>query len=92
MPYIPYCWQQKGEQILLKSGQSKRINVLGIINSKNDLFAELFEESIDSRLLIKSLDKFSKGLKKKTVIVMDQSPIHTSDAVINRLEKWQEKN
>jgi transposase len=38
MPSIPYAWQEKGTTITLKSCQSKRINILGLMNRSNQLF------------------------------------------------------
>lgn len=91
-PYLPYGWQEKGETILVKSGKSRRINVLGILNRKNELHREVYLGKMTSERLIRYLDKFSERLEKKTVVVMDQSPVHTSDAVMNKLEEWALKN
>jgi len=91
-PYVPYGWQEKGETISLKSGKSRRINVLGILNKKNELNQEIYLGKMTSERLIRYLDKFSKQLEKKTVVVMDQSSVHTSDAVMNKLEEWSAKN
>ena len=82
-PYIPYGWQEK-EPIILKSSHSKRINTLGVINRKNDFFYELCQGKMTSEFLISFLDKLCETLTKKTVVVMDQAPIHTSNAVINK--------
>ncbi|MBD2045344.1 IS630 family transposase [Coleofasciculus sp. FACHB-64] len=91
-PYLPYGWQEKGETILVKSGKSRRINVLGILNRKNELDWEVYLGKMTSERLIRYLDKFSERLEKKTVVVMDQSPVHTSDAVMKKLEEWASKN
>ena len=34
---VPYAWQEKGEYIEIKSQKSKRLNVLGFLNKRNDL-------------------------------------------------------
>ncbi|MCU0535341.1 MAG: IS630 family transposase [Hydrococcus sp. Prado102] len=64
MPCLPYAWQEKGSTITLKSCQSKRINVLGLMNRKNDLFYEIHSEAINSQMVIEFLDKFSEQLTK----------------------------
>ncbi|SKB15911.1 transposase (fragment) [Planktothrix sp. PCC 11201] len=61
-PYIPYGWQEKNSTIILKSSQSKRINVLGLMNCRNELFSEIYLQTIDSETVIKFLDKFSDSL------------------------------
>jgi transposase len=91
-PYLPYGWQEKGETITVKSGRSRSINVLGILNRKNELYQEVYLEKMTSERLLKCLDRLSNQLQKRTVVVMDQSPVHTSDAVIKKLEEWQSKN
>lgn len=92
VPYIPYAWQEKGTTITLKSCQSKRINVLGLMNCRNELCYEIHQGIIDSELVINFLDKFSENLSKMTVVVMDQAPIHTSDRLLQKLPEWEQKN
>jgi transposase len=91
-PYIPYGWQEKGEVITLQSSQSKRLNIFGLINRKNEFVYEIYSEKTKSDTIVKFLDKFSKTLNKKTVVVMDQASVHTSNALLNQLEEWQERN
>ena len=91
MPSIPYGWQEK-QPIILPSSHSKRLNVLAVMNRKNEIDYEVYTTKLNSKLLILFLDKLCEKLKRKTVIVMDQSPIHTSDAVIEKLEEWKQKN
>jgi transposase len=89
--YVPYAWQSKGEIITLKTQRSKRLNALGFLNRKNDLEVYLFECSINSDLVIACIDKFCQTLTKKTVLVVDNSSIHTSNALFNKQEEWREK-
>ncbi len=35
-PYLPYAWQEKGQTIVLESGPSKRVNVLGFLSKNNE--------------------------------------------------------
>jgi hypothetical protein len=37
VPSIPYGWQDKGTRITLKSQKSQRLNVLGLLNTQNEL-------------------------------------------------------
>lgn len=36
-PYVPYAWQDKNEEQGVESQQSKRLNVIGLLNRNNDL-------------------------------------------------------
>lgn len=88
-PVIPYGWQLPGETITLKSSRSPRLNVIGLLNTRNELFSKIYQDKLTSSGLIEFLDDFCKTLTKKTVVVMDQASIHTSDAVIKKLDSWQ---
>lgn len=92
VPYIPYAWQEKGTTITVKSRQGQRLNLLGLLNRKNELYSYIFEGKITSQVVIAYLDKFSETLTKKTVIVMDNASIHRSLALVEKCASWQEKN
>jgi transposase len=91
-PSIPYAWQEKGSRIILNSQKSQRLNILGMLNIRNELAYEVYVGNTTSEHIIKFLDKFSEKLKIKTVVVLDQASIHTSDQIIKKLEDWKEKN
>ena len=90
-PYIPYAWQEKGEQIQVDSQKSNRLNAVGILNRRNDLEVYLFESSINSDVVIACLDKFSEKIEIETVLVIDNASIHTSNAFIDKQAEWKEK-
>jgi hypothetical protein len=70
-PEIPDGWPEKSERITINSCQSQRINVLGLMGCKNELNYAIHQGIIDSQIVINFLDKFSEGLTKLTVVVMD---------------------
>jgi transposase len=41
--------------------------------------------------VIACIDEFFPGVSKRTVIVVDQASIHTSDAIYDNLEQWKER-
>lgn len=90
-PDIPYGWQEKGKRVTLRSCQSKRINVLGLMGGKNQLDYEVHPGIVNSETVINFLDKISERLTKLTVVIMDQASIHTSDELIGKLAEWKEK-
>lgn len=92
MPCIPYARQEKGATITRKSCQSKRINILGLMNRKNELFDEIHPGTINSEIVRDFLDKLAKNLSKSTVIVMDKASIHTSERLLEKLPEWEENN
>jgi len=78
-PYLPYAWQEKGQTIRLESGPSKRLNVLGFLSKNNELQAYSCLGSVDSDVVVRCINDFCKDIDKKTVIIMDNSPMHTSE-------------
>ena len=90
-PYVPYGWQEKKILEKLKSQKSKRINVLGLLNTNNQLYSYVFETRITSEIVIKFLDNYVKKIDKKTVVVLDNAPIHRSKAFQKKIAEWQQK-
>lgn len=92
VPYVPYAWQEKGETLGLPSQRSKRFNVLGFMNRLNQLAPYVFEQSINSEVVIACIDDFSQTCECLTVIVMDQASVHTSAAIEAKIEDWKARN
>jgi murein DD-endopeptidase MepM/ murein hydrolase activator NlpD len=78
-PTIPYAWQEPKSVIELPARKYGRINVLGFMNRQNDLHPFLFEGSIHTGVVIACFDTFCQTLTKKTVVVIDNASIHTSE-------------
>ncbi len=91
-PYVPYGWQDKSSVEGFKSNKSKRLNVIGLLNRNNDLESYIFETKITSEIVIKFLDNYVKKIKKLTVVVIDNAPIHTSKAFKKKIAEWKQKN
>ena len=90
-PTIPYAWQEPNRTIELPARQSGRLNVLGFMNRQNDLHPFLFEGSIHTGVVRACFDSFCQTLTKKTVVVIDNASIHTSEAFADRLPYWKKK-
>jgi len=91
-PYIPYGWQEKGEDVQINSSRSRRLNILGLMNREQELDAYIFEERITSEVVISCLDKFSENLQIKTVVVMDRASFHRSKKIREKISEWKDKN
>ena len=90
-PYVPYAWQEKGEQVMVNSQRSKRLNAFGILNIRQELEVFLFEGTINSDVVIACIDRFSEKIKMKTVLVVDNASIHTSNVFLEKQEEWKAK-
>ncbi len=84
VPYVPYAWQERGETLGVESRRSKRLNVLGLMNRRNDLAPYVFEQSINSDVVVACIDDFSQTCEQPTVIVMDQASVHKSEAIAEK--------
>ena len=62
--------------------------MLGFMNRSNDLHAYMFEESIHTGVVIACFAVFCQTITKKTVVVIDNASIHTSDDFEERLPYW----
>ena len=91
IPGIPYAWQPIGETLGIQSQRSQRLNVLGLMTRSNQLETYVSQQSITSEVVIACIDAFFPAVNKRTVIVMDQASIHTSDALQDKLEAWQQR-
>lgn len=88
IPCVPYGWQPIGETMEIESQRSQRLNVLGLMTRANQLHSYISTQSITSEVVIACIDAFFPTVNQRTVIVVDQASIHTSDAIYNKLEEW----
>ncbi len=91
-PNVPYAWQTNGNQILLPAAKGKFLNVVGLMNRKNSLFFEVLETTFNSEKLIDFVDRFVEQTTKKTVVILDNSPIHKSKKFLLKIKEWEKKD
>jgi len=89
-PNVPYAWQTKHNPILLPAAKGKFLNVVGLMTRKNDLFFEMNETTFNTDKIICFLDRFAAQIVKKTVVVLDNSPIHRSNKFKAKIKQWEE--
>ena len=89
-PNVPYAWQTKHNPILLPAAKGKFLNVVGLMNRKNDLFFEMNETTFNTDKIICFLDRFAAQIVKRTVVVLDNSPIHRSNKFKAKIKQWEE--
>ena len=58
----------------------------------HDLESYISSQSINSDVVIACIDAFFPAVDKPMVIVTDQASIHTSDAIIDKIEEWKQSN
>ena len=93
VPDIPYVWQNEGEATKPPCRDGKRINVLGLYSlMEGTLQTKMLDRNMKSADVVGFLDEFSEGLKKFTVVTLDNATIHTAKVVSEKLEEWESRN
>jgi transposase len=90
-PSVPYAYQPIGETIEVPSSRSKRLNVAGFYSTDNRLFCYCFECSIDSSVVVACFNEFCKTINKKTIVIIDNAPVHHSIEFVENIPEWEEK-
>ena len=80
-PNVPYAWQLKDKPLLLPAAKGKFLNVVGLMSRKNVLFSQVLESTFNTDIIIDFMDSFVEQIKKITVVILDNSPIHKSKKV-----------
>lgn len=90
VPNVPYAWQTKENPILLPSNYGKSTSVFSLMNTLGSLVYDFFDHIINSQHLITFFDKFAQNIVKKTVVILDNSPLHTSKKFKEKIKEWEE--
>lgn len=89
---MPYAWQHKENPILLPAKKSSRLTVFALLKTNGKLVHYTTIGSMNSIKLIDCLYQFCKSIKKKTIIVLDNAPIHRSKIFKSRISQWEEQD
>jgi len=91
-PNVPYAWQLKDKPLLLPAAKGKFLNVVGLMSRKNVLFHQVLETTFNTDKIIDFMDSFCEQIKKITVVILDNSPIHKSKKFMAKIQEWKEKD
>lgn len=89
---MPYGWQPKEEYVRICPKKGKRLNVFGLLSKDNDLQAYSTTGSVCADLMIAFLDDFATQITQKTVVVLDNAPIHYSEEFEGKIAAWEEQD
>lgn len=89
-PNVGYAWQHKDNPILLPAAKGRRLSVFGLMTPECKLWSWVFEGSINSDAVIAILDEFATQITKKTVVVIDNAPIHRSKKFMEKIAEWKQ--
>lgn len=87
-PNVPYAWQHKDNPILLPSKRAQRLSVFALMNPQSEIFYRMVDGPARSMDIISTLDEFVLTITKKTIVVLDNAPIHHSKDFNSKIREW----
>lgn len=89
-PACSSCWQPPGEATTgVLASKMPRVNVLGFMQRDVRRFTPyIIEGTVCSQTVIACINAFAKRLRRETVLVLDNAPVHTSAAFEQARERW----
>lgn len=89
--YVPYGWQFPGESVFVPSEKGARINCFALINRQCVCHWKTTEKIIDTHFVFEQLESLAFSIRKYTVVVLDNAPVHTAKIIRQRIPVWQKK-
>lgn len=87
-PNVPYAWQEKDNPIPLPSKRGQKLSVFALMNPQSEIFYRMVDGTAKFMDIISTLDEFVLTITKKTIIVLDNAPIHHSKAFKSKIREW----
>jgi hypothetical protein len=92
IPMVPYAWQEKGNTIAVPSVRGGYLSVAGFFSKTNKSAMYIIDNAtLNSEKLIEIFDDFCSQIVRKTVVTLDNAPIHTSKIFQAKIEEWRNK-
>ncbi len=76
---VPYGWQFLDEEVYMPVEKGGGLNLFGMIGRNNKLIYETTTNKIDASFIFEQLETFSGGMKKPTVVVLDNATVHPGE-------------
>lgn len=89
-PNLSYAWQKRENPILLPAAKGRRLSVFGLMTPDCKLCSWMIEGTVNSNAVINFLDQFATQITKKTIVVIDNAPIHRSKKFMTKIAEWEQ--
>ncbi len=90
-PNVPYAWQFPDEQAAMPSAKGRGTNCFALLARDNRTVIRSTSESLTANFILEQFEGFSINLKKLTVIVLDNAPVHRARIIKERIAVWQKR-
>ena len=89
---VPYGWQEKGKNpAFMPATASQNLTTLAFMNRKNSLYPFTCQGAATTEIVTACFEEFAKTLTKKTVVILDNAPIHRSKYFEEKRKGWQQR-
>ena len=88
---VPYGWQFADEDVFMPSTPGMGINCFALLTRTNRCQFATTRHSITSQFVLEQVERFSVGLPKLTVLVVDNAPVHTAKLIQERRAAWEQR-
>ena len=89
---VPYGWQEKGNTIRMMPQRRLVASVFGLMAKNNSFESYIIEESVDSQTIIGCIDDFAKRITQRSVVVLDNAPVHRSAQFKANIQRWRDQD
>lgn len=90
-PKVCYGWQPIGQTACWPSSRSQNLTTLGFVNRDVKFHSFVFHGAANTEMVIACMNEFVDTLQRKTVLIMDNAPIHTSKLFLQHIPEWKQK-
>lgn len=66
--------------------------MIGLTTHKNKFYFEAHETTFNSDKMISFMNHFADQTFKKTIVILNKSPIHKSKKFLAKIEEWNDKD
>ena len=88
---ILYNWQFKDGKDGITANNGKQLNCFGLLSRKNEFIFKTTIKNINTDFVIEFLEQVSFSITKLTVIILDNSRIHTAHTIKERIKFWRKR-
>ena len=81
----------RDEVVSMPSEKGKGVNCFALLSRDNRAVVETSVETITAQFLFEQFERFSAGLQKLTVIVLDNASVHRARIIKERISIWQQR-
>ena len=83
-------WQLKWEEVTVPCSHGGQLNCFALLSRENRCFVRTTEGAVTADWLAEQFDDFSRGLKRLTVVVLDNASVHKK-MVREHGQRWEER-